>query len=271
MTTPEWDGEGTDPWLPARLAHRELIISGEKSIYDAYFADLSRWLLEVRRSVVTPYRISPENLWRHVPQWLRDVADLVHDQIAEIVGQAYRSIFGSSYRYDQRPFVVQYLAQVQNRLVRTPNEVFDVIVSQVAQGALQGESIPALSARINLALNATQTENWSNRAVVVARTETIAAFNAGREGAFIQVQEDTGDQFEHMWLATADARTRPTHRAADLQRVPLGQPFVVGDTFLARPGDPKGPAKEVIQCRCTTLLVRPGEMVDLSNRQFADI
>lgn len=270
MAGPEWDGEGTDPWLPARLAHRELIVSGEKSIYDAYFATLSRWLLEVRRAVVTPYRIEPNGLWRFVPRWLDGVADLVHNQIAEIVGMAYRSIFGSFYRYDYRPFVVQYLAEVQNRLVRTPSEVFDIIVAQVAEGALQGEGIPALAARVNLTLDGTRNENWANRATVVARTETVAAFNAGREGAFAQVAEDTGDLFEHMWLATADSRTRPTHRAADLQRVPLGQPFIVGGVQLARPGDPKGPAKEVIQCRCTTLLVRPGEMVDLSNRQFKD-
>ena len=45
MTQPEWDGDGTDPWLPARLAHNELIISGEKSVYDAYFAKLARWLV----------------------------------------------------------------------------------------------------------------------------------------------------------------------------------------------------------------------------------
>lgn len=248
MTQPGWDGDGTDPWLPTRLAHNKLIISGEKSVYDAYFAKLARWLLEVRRGVITPYRVSPENLWRYVPQWLREMTDLVHNQIAEIVGLAYRSIFGSYYRYDSRPFVVNYLAEVQNRLVRTPNEVFDVIVGQIAEGAMQGESIPALSARINLALDGANNENWANRATTVARTETIAAYNAGREGAFVQVAEDTGGEYEHMWLATADDRTRPTHRAADLQRVGLGQLFTVGAAKLARPGDPKGPAKEVINC-----------------------
>lgn len=270
MTTPGWDGDGTDPWLPARLAHNELIISGEKSVYDAYFAKLAQWLVEVRRGVITPYRVDPNNLWRYVPQWLREMTDLVHNQIAEIVGMAYKSIFGSFYRYDQRPFVVKYLSEVQNRLVRTPDEVYSVIVGQIADGALQGESIAALAARVNLALDANQAPNWQNRAVTVARTETISAYNAGRSGAFTQVAEDTGDPYEQMWLATADDRTRPTHRAADLQRVPLGRLFQVGGTFLARPGDPKGPAKEVINCRCTTLLLEPGEMVDLSNRQFTD-
>ena len=70
------------------------------------------------------------------------------------------------------------------------------------------------------------------------------------------------------WLATSDSRTRPTHRAAEGQRVPVGQPFIVGGAELRFPGDPSGPPQEVIQCRCTMLLVEPGESVDLSNRQM---
>ena len=34
------------------------------------------------------------------------------------------------------------------------------------------------------------------------------------------------------------------------------------------PGDPRGPAKEVIQCRCTTILVEEGREVDMTNRGF---
>lgn len=265
-----YDGTGTDPWLPTRLARLDQIVLGERSVYDEWFARVSRWLVEVRRGVITPYRVEPNNVWRYVPQWLREMADLVRTTIAPIVGQAYRAVFGEGYSYDQRPYVVNYLGEVQNRLVRTPNEVYDMIVGELAQGALQGESIADLSARVALTLDANATERWPNRATVVARTETISAYNAGRTGAYQQVAHDLQETFEQMWLATADARTRPTHRAADLQRVPVGQQFLVGGALLRFPGDPQGPAKEVIQCRCTTLLVRPGEMVDLSNRQFED-
>jgi uncharacterized protein with gpF-like domain len=68
--------------------------------------------------------------------------------------------------------------------------------------------------------------------------------------------------------STDDSRTRETHRLADGQRVALGQPFIVGGFELAFPGDPDGPPQEVIQCRCTMLLVEPGETVDMSNRQY---
>lgn len=259
-----------DPWALTRAARMDQIISGERSVYDDYFARLSRWLVEVRRGVITEARIDPTGVFRFVPQWLREMTDFAATTLLELVGAAYRTIYGPNYSYSQRPFVVAYLGEARNRLVRTPDEVYDVIVGQIAQGATAGESLPQMKARIDLALDAAQAPQWADRAMTVARTETGGALNAGRHAAFQQVADDLDEPFDQMWLATADARTRPTHRAADLQRVPLGSRFVVGQSRLLFPGDPSGPAKEVINCRCTTLLVEPGEMVDLSNRQFND-
>lgn len=270
MTQPEWDGEGVDPWLPTRLAHNEVLISGEKSIYDAYFAKLARWLVEVKRGLVQPYRIDPNSIWRYVPQWLREMSQFVGTTVNDLVNQAYRSVFGEGYSYDQRPYIVSYLAETRNRLAKVPDEAYDLVVGQIAEGATAGESIAGIAERIERVMSTTATPYWENRAVTVARTETLSAFNAGRTGAYQQVALDTERPYEQMWLATADARTRPTHRAADLQRVPLGQPFIVGGVRLVRPGDPKGPPQEVVNCRCTTLLLEPGEMVDLSNRGFTD-
>jgi uncharacterized protein with gpF-like domain len=141
-----------------------------------------------------------------------------------------------------------------------------------------GESIPDLAKRVRTILSVTETEQWPNRATVVARTETLGALNAGRSDAFTAAAEELGGEFEQMWLATDDTRTRASHRNADGQRVPLGTPFTVGadpavgldGVKLMRPGDPSGPAHEVIQCRCTTLLMRPGEEIDLSSRNWSD-
>jgi uncharacterized protein with gpF-like domain len=71
-----------------------------------------------------------------------------------------------------------------------------------------------------------------------------------------------------MWLSTVDSRTRPTHVAADQQRTLLTSPFIVGGAQLLFPGDPTGPADEVIQCRCTMLPIVLGETLDWTNRQF---
>lgn len=89
---------------------------------------------------------------------------------------------------------------------------------------------------------------WKVRATRIARTETTGAFNAGAYQAY----HDEGVEAVQ-WLAASDARTRPTHAAASGQIVALGTPFQVGSAQLLMPGDPSGPAREVINCRCTTI------------------
>jgi hypothetical protein len=96
---------------------------------------------------------------------------------------------------------------------------------------------------------------------------TIAALNAGRHDAFQAFAQESGDgDLERMWLSTSDARTRDSHRLADGQRTGLTAPFQVGGASLMFPGDPAGPPDLVIQCRCVTVLTRPGEDIDLTDR-----
>jgi hypothetical protein len=280
VTGPVWDGQGVDPWLPDRLARDARIAEAERDVYRQLWAELSAWIVKVRRAVQPSETVPPEPMavWAFVPDWNALVNRFVTGPILDVMGLAFRTIFGDDYEWDHRPGVAAHLASVTNRMVRTPDEVFNMIATAVAEGAGLGEAIPNLAKRVSRILSVTDTEQWPNRAVVVARTETLGALNAGRAEAFTAASEDLGGDFEQMWLATADTRTRKSHRAADGQRVPLGTPFTVGadpglgleGVKLMRPGDPTGPAHEVIQCRCTTLLVRPGEDIDLSNRHFTD-
>lgn len=264
-----WDGEGTDPWLPERLAAMADVVAAEREIRDAFWASLSGWLVEVGRAVLRGERPNPDAVWARVPAWGAAVDALLRGQISKAVGIAFRRILGDGYRWDQRASVVQYLAQVRNRLVRIPEEVFDLVAREVSVGVNLGESIPQLRARIDEILSTTGSERWPNRATVVARTEAIGALNAGRADAFRAIGEQDPDlEFEQIWLATDDSRTRHTHVIADGQRQPLGHPFHVGGFDLMFPGDPTGPPQEVIQCRCSLLLVERGESVDMSNRQF---
>lgn len=265
-----WTGQSPDPWLPERLAAMADVVQAEKDIRRAFWAELSGWLVETARAVLRGGgRPSPDAVWARVPAW-REAVDLVlQGEILKALGIAFRRMFGDGYSWDQRVFVSRYLAEVRNRMVRLPEEVFDLIAHELAVGVNLGESIPKLRARIDSILSTTGSERWPNRATVVARTEAIGALNAGRADAFRAMAEEEPDtEFERVWLATEDHRTRPTHRTADGQRVPLGSPFIVGGFELMFPGDPTGPPQEVIQCRCSQLLVEVGENVDLSNRQF---
>ena len=270
MSGPAWDGKGVDPWLPERLNARLEVAGAERDIRRAVWAELSGWLVETARAVLRGgARPNPDAVWARVPAWREAVDLIVSGEIRKALGLAFRKVLGSGYAWDQRVRTTAYLAEVTNRLVRVPDEVFDLVAHQVATGVNLGEGIPELRARIDNVLSTSATPRWPNRATVIARTEAIGALNAGRAEAFRAAAEEDPDQpLERIWLATDDSRTRDSHRAADGQRVALGQPFIVGGFELAFPGDPNGPPQEVIQCRCTMLLVEPGETVDMSNRQY---
>lgn len=272
MTGPVWDGGGTDPWLPQRLEARSETAAVERDIRAAVWSALSDWLVQLSRRVLRGEGRMPEMdaVWAMAPLWRHAVDLILQGEIFEAIGLAFTKLLGKDYRWSARPFVTQYLAEVRNRLVRIPDEVFDLMAGQLAAGINLGESIPKLRDRIDSVLSTTESERWPNRATVIARTETIGALNAGRYDAFRAVAADPpdGEQFETMWLSTDDARTRHTHVEAEGQRVPVGSPFIVGGAELRFPGDPLGPAKEVIQCRCVPLLVEVGEDVDLSGRQM---
>ena len=96
------------------------------------------------------------------------------------------------------------------------------------------------------------------RAETIVRTETNRAFNLAtqtRLNANAERLEDVKAQKE--WVATADPRTRGSHRAAHGQRRKRSSKFSVGGASLMFPGDPNGPAWEVINCRCTSIPVLP--------------
>lgn len=269
MTGPVWDGTGRDPWLPARLDARLEAATVERSIREVVWAALSDWLVRLSRRVVRQDELpNLDAVWAMAPLWREAVDLILQGEILKAVGLAFEKLLGSDYRWTQRPFVTAYLAEVRNRLVRIPEEVYDLVAGEVARGVNLGESIPKLAARIDSVLSTTASERWPNRATVIARTETIGALNAGRADAFRVVAADSDDQLYTMWLATSDDRTRPDHREAEGQRVPVGTPFQVGGHELRFPGDPEGPANQTIQCRCVALLVDADEDVDLSNRQM---
>lgn len=83
----------------------------------------------------------------------------------------------------------------------------------------------------------------------IARTEAHTAASLGSDEA----ARSTGIEMIKEWGATEDARTRPSHAQADGQQVEMDEAFIVGDARLMYPGDPDGPAGEVINCRCVVL------------------
>lgn len=98
-----------------------------------------------------------------------------------------------------------------------------------------------------------------NRAITIARTETLRAANLGQELGIRQAQMEGAFgnlEVRRFWIDTNDSRTRPDHREVPkLNRngVGLDEPFrYPGGRFIARPGDPNAASADmVINCRCT--------------------
>lgn len=82
----------------------------------------------------------------------------------------------------------------------------------------------------------------------ISRTETIKA-SAVVSNALYEAWGSNGRE----WLATRDARTRDTHRAADGQVRAFGKKFDVGGYAMEYPGDMSAPANLTVNCRCTVI------------------
>lgn len=270
MSGPVWNGKGIDPWLPARLAAESRVTAAERRLYNAWWGSFSDWLVKVKRGVMSGAAPDPIAVWSQSPLWAEKMQAFTYGSVADVMGGAYKALFGPNYLFDSRPAVSTYLGEVFNRMVRTPDEVYNVVAAAVAHGAGAGESIPAIADRVDQVLTITGNENWANRAVTVARTESIGALNAGRTDSFRAVADTLGGDFVQVWVATLDNRTRDAHLNADGTTAPVGEPFTVDGEDLMFPGDPSGSAENIINCRCSTLLERVGEHTDMSGEQFSD-
>lgn len=257
-----------DAWLPTRLAKLGVFIEVEKKIYDAYTTMIRDWLEGIAESVLEG-GVNPLGVYSMTSKWLDKITEFAQKVITWALGKAYQWALGESYEFTNRPFVQQYIEESKNRLVKTPDQVYEKVKAAVATGTAEGQSIPEIAKQIKTDLLDSGAPYWKNRAVTVARTETIGAYNGGANDAFgVIVGEFPEDEFEKIWLATDDSRTRHTHNEADGQRVSYSADFSVGGFPMGFPGDPRGPAEEVINCRCTMLLVEHGEEVDYSNKGF---
>lgn len=267
VATPDF---GEDRYLPDRMAALGFVIKGERDIFQDYARLMDGFFDAIRGDVLKPLLriIDPFGVFHGVAVFNDLLTKFLHGGITTVLETAYGRVLGENFPFTNRPYVSRHLEQVRNFMVRTPNEVFDYVRVELDNGINAGEGIPELAARIDETLLRTNSERWTNRGVVVARTESISAYNGGTNDAFQVMSEETGETFEKVWLATMDPRTRDTHFVADGQRVPFGGVFTVGGFPGLFPGDPDLPPQERIQCRCSFLVVEPGEQTDMAGREW---
>jgi HK97 family phage portal protein len=129
-------------------------------------------------------------------------------------------------------------AVLASTVTDTTRRVLDSSILKV--GAQEGWSVDDVAQAITATFD--DMEDW--RARTIARTETVAGFN---HAAHITATA-SGMVTARSWLATSDARTRPSHNRVNGETV--DGPDAVYSNGLRFPGDPYGPPRETVNCRC---------------------
>lgn len=148
------------------------------------------------------------------------------------------------------PEVKVAIQQFYNRSKLFNKTTYRKIQDILREGYEAGSSINEIKKQINQ----TYTFLTSSRAEMIAQTEMNGVINRGRRLAY----KGAGIS-KHEWIATFDSKVRDTHIYTNGEVVEIGKPFTKLSAPLVEPGDPSGPAHEVINCRCTTMPVLDGE------------
>lgn len=115
--------------------------------------------------------------------------------------------------------------------------------------ASQGKGIPEIRNQIIKNVQSVGGAISKGRANLIARTEVIGASNLSTYEAVKQ----SGANVHKKW-STGGKNIRKTHKeAARKGYIPLDQDFTVGGKPMAHPGDSRGGANEVCNCKCILL------------------
>lgn len=197
-------------------------------------AEPERWQLPLPHEIVDEYQLQVD---------LDNLADDHYASAADTTTSHMRAELGIDFDLSNRLLEGVIARQKGMKITTAPADLINVLMRSLQESYDAGDSIPR-AARKMRATGYTHAKGYAER---IARTEIISATNAA---SLAQVRGGTTITYK-LWQATNDSRTRNSHRDADNQTVKISEAFQVGGHSLDYPGDPAGPADEVIQCRCT--------------------
>jgi hypothetical protein len=126
---------------------------------------------------------------------------------------------------------------------------------ELTASIINGDSIPDVARRLMRITSMDQ-----NAAIRNARTAMTAGENLGRNESYNRIRSQ-GIEMVKEWSATYDSRTRDTHRLLNGTRANekglFGEGILdsLGEPLMEFPGDPKGAASEIYNCRCRLNIV----------------
>ena len=228
--------------------------SREQSFLSSVIEAITRWRAKARQLVFQAGFLYPDPsaINGSRGEWASEV-DRLLPELEQTAAESWEEQSGRSY-VSNNSFILAQLAMTRNLLVRIPDEVYQRIFGEIAEGQTNGETQTQIAERVDRALRFTGSQWWPNRARVIAQTETHRAWQAGILASALYYEPQTGPGWVKEWHTEMDGRERPSHRRADGQVRPLNEPFLVGNSLMRYPGDPTAPADEVINCRCDMII-----------------
>ncbi len=232
----------------------------EDGVRDAAASGLRRFLDRARDLVMQPFSrfgATPDAnaVYAAVPVWQVEV-DRIMNALTPALQEGWVAAgLPGTYRASD-PYIQANLALTHNLLVRVPDEVHALVVREILAGANAGEGKSVIAARVDNVLDYSGSENWPNRASVIAQTECNRHYNSSLLAHALLVERQDGGVYMKEWQTLTDGREREAHLLADHQVRTLHQPYLVDGQLLLFPGDPAGAPENVINCRCGQTIKR---------------
>ena len=136
----------------------------------------------------------------------------------------------------------------------------DRIIGEIAKGQEAGESISTIMRRVADALGTPG--QLAGKAEMIARTETLTAVSIGQAAAMKNAAEVIPG-LKKGWMHTGDfnnPNAREDHIELNGEVIDSDEKFSNG---LSHPRDTNGSASDNINCRCSLILIPPGETLEI--------
>lgn len=269
MTTPdEIPVDQVDQVPPAEPAPQDAedLSAFEVTVAAVALGALTKWLSKVARAVnqgVETYATAPDSdeILFLAMDWVKEVDRQIIPELRKVQRSGWGKVAPARRSFpDANAVMLDELNRARNLLVRIPDEVYALVNAELMASAAAGDDVYHQARRVDEVLNTTSSENWPNRAKVIAVTEVNRAYASSILAGGFQAQVDENRPLMKRWDSSNDSRVREWHRAADGQTVPLATAFDVGPDKLQYPGDPDGLPDNVIHCRCTLDIVDGDEI-----------
>jgi uncharacterized protein with gpF-like domain len=186
--------------------------------------------------------------------------------VSEVTGQAGAALKKAAEQVARRQAVKRTLTVAARKIENVNATTQNAIARTLREGLANGEGLPELTKRLQ-----SSAAFGVHRAARVARTNVGSAVSAGRHEGAKHIGAD-----KKSWLTSHDDAVRKTHARCEQETkdgIGIDEPFILGGmAFLMHPGDPNGPAGEVVNCRCMEIVRRAaGKSFDLDYYASAKI